>query len=264
MAGQREAAATLLPDDGPHDAGRRRPLWQRISADLAARVAEGEYGDGFPGEYELAESYGVSRGTIRNALRPLRETGSVTAQRGRKPRVVMGGHGSAFGPVSSLFASVQASGMTQRSIVLARRVVTDPATAALLSLPPTEKLLFLSRLRLADEEPLAVDNVWLPARRVAPLLEVDFADTALYKELRERCGITLDGGQEELRADTATAADAERLGCAVGAPLFRIQRIGYHQGTAIELRCSHILGDRYAVTATFGDGVPAARPASET
>ena len=238
------------------DSAPRRPLWESISADLAERVARGEFTDGFPGELELAETYGVSRGTIRSALRPLRATGSVTAQRGKKPRVIVGGMGSAFGPVYSLFASVQESGMTQRSVVLDRRLVTDPVTAGLLSLPPTEELLKLSRLRLADEEPFAVDHVWLPADRVRPLLEVDFAETALYKELRERCGITVDGGLEELRADTATALDVERLGCALGAPMFRTQRIGYHRGTAVELRCSQILGDRSSVTATFGAGVP--------
>lgn len=238
------------------DSAPRRPLWASIGADLAERVARGEFADGFPGELELAETYGVSRGTIRNALRPLRETGSVTAARGKKPRVIVGGMGSTFGPVYSLVASVQESGMSQRSVVLDRRIVTDPVTAGLLSLPPTEELLKLSRLRLADDEPFAVDHVWLPADRVRPLLDVDFAETALYKELRERCGITVDGGLEELRADTATPLDVERLGCALGAPMFRIQRIGYHRGTAIELRCSHILGDRYSVTATFGAGAP--------
>ena len=238
------------------DSARPRPLWASIGADLADRVANGEFTDGFPGELALAEAYGVSRGTIRNALRPLRETGFLSAQRGKKPRAIVGGRGSAFGPVYSLFASVQESGMTQRSVVLERRLVTDPVIAARLALPPTEELLKLSRLRLADEEPFAVDHVWLPADRVRPLLRVDFAETALYKELRERCGITVDGGLEELRADVASAVDVERLGCALGAPMFRIQRIGYQRGTAVELRCSHILAERYSVTATFGDGVP--------
>lgn len=238
------------------DSPPRRPLWESIGADLADRVAKGEFTQGFPGEFELAETYGVSRGTIRNALRPLREAGSVTAQRGKKPRVIVGGRGSDFGPVYSLFASVQESGMTQRSVVLERRLVTDPGIAGLLSLPPAQELFKLSRLRLANEEPFAIDHAWLPADRVRPLLTVDFAETALYKELRERCGITLDGGLEELRVDTASAVDVERLGCALGAPMFRIQRLGYHRGTAVELRCSHILGDRYSVNATFGTGVP--------
>jgi GntR family transcriptional regulator len=232
------------------------PLWESIGADLSRRVAGGEFAEGFPGELDLAREYGVSRGTIRNALRPLRETGAVTAQRGRKPQVVEGGGRGAFGPVYSLFASVRATGMTQRSIILVHELTTDPVAAARLSLPPEEELLHLSRLRLADGEPLAVDHVWLPADRVRPLLAVDFTDTALYKELRERCGITLDGGWEEVRADTATAADVTSLDCALGAPIFRISRIGFHQGSALELRCSHIRGDRFVVTATFGEGVP--------
>jgi GntR family transcriptional regulator len=227
------------------------PLWESIRADLSRRVADGDFAEGFPGELDLSREYGVSRGTIRNALRPLRETGTVTAHRGRRPQVIHGGQGDAFGPVYSLFESVQASGMSQRSVVLVREFTTDPAVAAQLSLPPEEVLLHLSRLRLADEEPLAVDHVWLPAARVRALIDVDFTDTALYKELRERCGIVLDGGREEVRAATASAADVESLGCVEGAPIFRIRRIGFHRGEALELRCSHILGDRYVVTSTF-------------
>ncbi|TFD75694.1 GntR family transcriptional regulator [Cryobacterium fucosi] len=231
-------------------------MWQSICADLSRRITEDEFTDGFPGELDLAREYGVSRGTIRSALRPLRETGAVTAQRGRKPHLIRGGGRGAYGPVYSLFASVRATGMSQRSIVLVRELTTDPVAAAQLSLPPEVELFHLSRLRLADGEPLAVDHAWLPATRVQPLLEVDFTDTALYQELRERCGITLDGGREEVRADIATAADVTNLDCAIGAPLFRISRIGFCQGSALELRCSHIRGDRFVVTASFGEGIP--------
>lgn len=229
------------------------PLWESIAADLTRRVATGDFVEGFPGEIDLAREYRVSRGTIRSALRPLRETRTVSAHRGQRPRVIHGGERDSFGPVYSLFESVRASGMTQRSIVLVREFATNPAVAAQLSFPPEEVLLHLSRLRLADDEPLAVDHVWLPADRVRPLLDVDFADTALYRELRERCGITLNGGQEEVRAAIASAADVESLGCAVGDPIFRIRRIGFSDGVALELRCSHILGDRYVVTSTFGE-----------
>ena len=228
------------------------PLWESIAAHLSTRVGGGEFAEGFPGEIELAREYGVSRGTIRSALRPLRETGTISAHRGQKPRVIRGGESDSFGPVYSLFESVQASGMTQRSIVLIREIATDPDVATQLSLPHEEQLFHLSRLRLADDKPLAVDHVWLPADRVRPLLNVDFAETALYRELRERCGITLEGGREEARAAIASVADVESLGCAIGAPIFRIRRIGFSSGVPLELRCSHILGDRYLMTSTFG------------
>ena len=51
------------------------PLWKKVSADLMEEIHNGVFASGFPGEVELAKRYGVSRGTIRAALRPLREAG---------------------------------------------------------------------------------------------------------------------------------------------------------------------------------------------
>ncbi len=232
--------------DGPS------PLWRAISADLAERVANGEFADGFPGELELARAYGVSRGTVRTALRPLRDSGAITAERGRRQRVVESEDGLLFGPLHSLFASVQAAGMIQRSIVLTQTVATDPRVATLLGLPPSAQLFHLARVRLANSEPLGWDEVWLPNELAEPLLEVDFSNTALYKELRERCGITLDGGREEVRADTADSLDITYLACDPGEPILRIHRLGLRGEEPIEVRQSRIRGSRYAVTTQFG------------
>lgn len=232
--------------------GSAGPLWKAMSADLGRRLANGEFVDGFPGEMELAQTYGVSRGTVRNALRPLRESGAITAQRGRRQRVIESEDGLLFGPLHSLFASVRAAGMTQRSAVLTQTVTTNPRAAASLGLAPSSPLFYLARVRFADAEPLGWDEVWLPNDLVEPLLQVDFSNTALYKELRERCGITLEGGQEEVRADLAGARDVEYLRCSPGEPMLRIQRIGMHAGAPFEFRQSRIRGNRYAVSTHFG------------
>jgi len=235
-----------------HGIERVAPLWKTISLDLGERVANGEFSDGFPGELELAQTYGVSRGTVRNALRPLRDSGAITAERGRKPRVVESEEGLLFGPLHSLFASVQAAGMIQRSTVLEQTVTTNPRVAALLERSPSTPLFHLTRIRYANAEPLGWDELWLPNEFAEPLLEVDFSNTALYKELRERCGITLEGGREELRADIAGALDIQHLACEPGEPILRINRIGEHGGAPIEVRQSRIRGRRYAVTTKFG------------
>lgn len=235
------------------------PLWKSISYDLERRLASGEFAAGFPGELALAENYRVSRGTVRNALRPLRESGAISAERGRKQHVIDTGRGLTFGPLHSLFASVRASGLSQRSVVLAQEITTDTRAAQLLRVPEQEPLFHLARIRLADDEPLAHDEIWLPHRRVRALDGVDFSETALYKELRDRCGIVLDGGREELRADVAGADQVAILGCEPGEPILRLERVGYHGGRPIELRCAQILGRSYAVTAQFGS-VPETKP----
>ncbi len=59
------------------------PLWAQVSADIRRRVADGAFEEGFPGEIALTEQYEVSRHTVREALRVLRDEGLLRSERGR-------------------------------------------------------------------------------------------------------------------------------------------------------------------------------------
>lgn len=228
-----------------------KPLWKSVNADLLRRVERDEFRSGFPGELALTEEYGVSRGTIRAALRPLREGGFISAERGRNPRVVAG-TSRAFGPVYSLLATLREAGMEHRSQVLKQDVARDASAAFRLELEPAAELFHLARIRYGDAAPLALDEVWLPAAVARPLLEVDFTHTALYRELDQVCGIILDGGTEQLSAVAATEEQAMALGCDAGTPMLFIERVGYAVDRPLEFRRSFILGDRLSVTTSFG------------
>ncbi|GAY10962.1 predicted transcriptional regulator of N-acetylglucosamine utilization, GntR family [Pseudonocardia sp. N23] len=79
-----------------------------------------------------------------------------------------------------MFASVEQAGHEQRSIVHTLDLRADGSVAARLGLEVSTPLVYLERLRLADDEPLALDRVWLPGSLAAPLLDVDFSHMALY------------------------------------------------------------------------------------
>lgn len=238
---------------------RGGPLWKAVSEDLLRAVLGGEFDSGFPGELELAERYKVSRGTIRAALRPLREAGHITAHPGQRPKVVAGSS-TAYGPIYSILASIRESGMKHSSVVLEQHNVRDPAVAARLSLGDQAELFHLSRVRLADGEPVGLDQVWLPADVAQKLLTVDFTDEALYGELDRRCGIVLDGGTEQLTAVAASPVQAAQLGCEEGTPLLLIERIGCHRARTLEFRRSYVLGERFAISTAFGcKAVPGSR-----
>ncbi|EST35159.1 hypothetical protein M878_07225 [Streptomyces roseochromogenus subsp. oscitans DS 12.976] len=220
--------------------------------DLRSRLARGEFGDSFPGENELAARYGVSRHTIREALRELREEGLVTAAKGRRPRPV----GEAVieqpvGALYSLFASVEAAGLEQRSVVRTLDIRADAHVAVRLGMEESTPLLYLERIRLADGEPLAHDKVWLLASDARALLDVDFSHTALYDELADRCGIRLVGGEERIKAVTPTAAEQRLLGLPEGVAAFSIERLGRTHGRTVEWRTTLIRGDRFSVVAQF-------------
>ena len=68
------------------DRTRATPLWEQLLTDLRRRLDHDEFAVAFPGELALVAQYGVSRHTVREAVRRLREEGLVIAGRGRTPR----------------------------------------------------------------------------------------------------------------------------------------------------------------------------------
>jgi GntR family transcriptional regulator len=250
MAGQGTGRGAVEPRQ--LDRTSPLPLWAQLRADLRRRLAEGAFGDAFPGELALVAEYEVSRQTVRSALRELRADGIVVAERGRRPRLA--GQTTITQPIGalySLFASVESAGLRQTSVVRSRDLRADGVIAGRLGLEASTPLFRLERLRLAADEPLALDTVWLPAQIATPLLEADFTHTALYEELADRTGIRLDGGHEHIRAVVPTRAQQRLLGIAPSTGALAIDRLGHAGGKPVEWRHTLIRGDRFFLLAEF-------------
>lgn len=232
------------------------PLWSQLQDDLLRRIARGEFDHAFPGELVLVDEYGLSRNTVRQALSQLRADGIVTGERGRPPRVADTRHRRVIeqpvGATSTLFDVVEAAGHTQTSVVRALERTADGVVASRLGLEESTPLLHLERLRHADDEPLAWDRVWLPFALAASLLDADLTHTALYHELARRTGLRIDSGRERIHAVAAAPAQARLLGIEPGAPVLRIERAGCQDGHPVEWRQTLVRGDRFSLTASFG------------
>src|SRR4051812_30129079 len=80
-----------MPDDFSNSTGgARQTLWGSVSQALRAEIAAGSppLGQLLPGEHELCARFGVSRHTIREALRELADQGLVHRKQGSGTRVV--------------------------------------------------------------------------------------------------------------------------------------------------------------------------------
>ena len=229
-----------------------RVLWEQLLADLRRRLDDDEFAAGFPGELALVEEYGVSRHTVRSAVKVLREEGLVVAGRGRPSRPAAPAEiAQRLGALYSLHESVHALGLEQRSTVRSLDVRADGVVAARLGLEESTPLVYLERLRLAGGEPLALDRVWLPHPLAAPLLTADFSDSALYERYAELCGVRLNGGWERIRPVLPTPAEHRLLGGPAGTAAFWIERLGTARGEPVEWRQSVVRGDRLALVADF-------------
>ena len=229
------------------------PLWQQLAAELRARLERGEFAGGLPGELGLVRQYGVSRHTVREALRQLRIDGVITTARGRRTQVAEPVIAQATGIAYSLFGAVESRGLTQRSVVRAQDVRADGVVAARLGLEESTPLFHLERLRLADGEPLALDRVWLPASLAGPLLTVDFSHTAVYDQLLAVTGVRVTGGHETVRAVVPSPAEHDVLGLTPPAAAFFVERTATADGVVIEWRQTLVRADRFALTTALGD-----------
>lgn len=190
-------------------------------------------------------------------MQVLREEGLFISGRGGPPRAAEPAEGARRpGALHSLYESVRGLGLEQRSVVRSLEVQRDSAVAERLGLERSAPLVYLERVRLAEEVPLALDRVWLPKVLAAPLLDADFSYTSLCDLYAHLCGVVLSGGQEKIFPVLPTPADRHLLGGPRDTAALSIQRLGQANGRPAEWRQTLVRGDRFALTAdSREDGV---------
>ncbi len=230
------------------------PLWAQLEAELRRRLDTGEFDSSFPTDLQLTETYEVSRHTVREAVRHLNKTGLLKRERGKGTVVNRSEFEQSLGTLYTLFQAVESQGVEQNSKVLALEVVTDPAVAAHLESDEETEFVFLERLRLAGDGPLAVDRVWLPFDLAEPLLQADFSHTALYFELDSAGAPVPNQGWERLTPIVPTAGDRDLLGLAKSDAAFYLERLGSFNDTKIEWRTTVLRGDRLRFVSDWSKG----------
>lgn len=228
------------------------PLWRQLQDDLLRRLHCGEFADCVPGEFALAAEYAVSRQTVRQALRGLRDSGLVDAARGRKSRPAADGEiTEPVGALQELLAAARRAGGSVHGVVRTLRVGPDAVIGARLGVGESVPLVYLQRLWFVGERPLALDHLWLPESVGAPLVGVGRTAADLCAELATRVGVRLVSGSERLHAVIPTAAQRVLLDMPPHAAAVAVDRLGRSANGPVEWRHIVIRGDRFAIGADF-------------
>lgn len=238
----------------PLDRNSPMPLWAQLEADLRTRLESGEFEKGFPTDLQLTETYSVSRHTVREAVRHLNKTGLLKRERGRGTVVNRSEFEQSLGTLYSLFQSIESTGTPQASKVLRLEVVEDTVAANHLELKEDVPLVLLERLRMAGDQPLAVDRAWLPVSFAEPLLEIDWSRTALYDELARMGAPVPNQGWERLTPIVPSAGDRKLLGLGKSDAAFFLERLGARGDDPVEWRTTVIRGDRYRFVSDWSTG----------
>ena len=224
-------------------------LYHQLLRILRGRIESGEIGvgDRLPSEAELVSDFGVSRTTARRALDELRREGLVRREPGRGTFLVSPRLRSNTAYLHSFTEEIERWGYTPGARLISREEgEASEEVASRLEIESGEEVLFVRRLRLADELPIFVCDSYLPVGRFPALKDADYGTVSLSKLFQERIGRGIQNSRQWIGAAAATSDVAALLEIPPGIPVLHVRRISYVAGgSPIELVVAYFHPERY-------------------
>ncbi|MFB7084917.1 GntR family transcriptional regulator [Streptomyces sp. NPDC056296] len=216
----------------------RRALSKMIDDGLAPHEA-------LPSERELMQRFAVSRMTVRRAVERLAQEGRVYRVQGAGTFVADPATISKSLHLTSFSEDIRARRMVPGSRLLQlERTGADMVCARDLFVEPGAPLVHIARLRLADDEPMCLENAWLPEAYVPGLVDQGEPDS-LY-QLLSRAGVAPESADQTIRATVLDSEQARLLEVPPHFPALLVQRITRDaRGRAVERAESLYRADRY-------------------
>lgn len=225
------------------------PLYHQLECVLKAEIESGRWlwDERLPSEGELAERFGISKITVRQALQGLAQAGYIRREQGRGTFVARRKFDEGPRELTSFTEEMRRHGLVASSRVLAQFVTdADAKVSDALKLPKGTRVLVVRRLRLADKEPLGIQTAHIPATFVTGL---ELAEgMSLYEVLQTRFHLYPARARETYFAASADGAAAALLGIAAGSPVFLVERVTFlPNDKPLEFVQSTVRGDRYSI-----------------
>ncbi|MER6949981.1 GntR family transcriptional regulator [Nonomuraea sp. NPDC000554] len=225
--------------------------YERVLNALRSRIEEGTYPPGtlLPSQHQLVAEFDVSRPTVIEALRLLRQEGWIETQTGRGSFV--------RGKVPNITDQRSSAGQrlldesesdTSAELLQAGIVVAPLKVATLLEIAPGSKA-FLRQYVISDQGgPVELISAWFPLDLVAgtKLTSPEPLDEGIRRHLYGRKKLRLDHAIERTRSRSATPDEAAALGIENGAPVLNVVVTGHDAaGHPRQLVDAVLPGDRH-------------------
>jgi len=245
-----DTAAARPITDGP------RPKHAQLS-DALAELSTRELGPdaAIPSERELMTTYHVSRATVRRAIESLVADGLLRRIHGKgtfvaRPRLESRLH------LMSFSQEMRRRGLTPSTALLGVEADIPPAEVASdLELDSDALAWRLDRVRLADGQPIALENGWYPHAALPGLDRQDLGGS-LYEVFEQSYGLGIDAAEQTLWGEAADSVTARRLDAPLHTPLLVFRRVSRAAGRPLEHVVSRYRGDRYQIHMSLGrDGL---------
>ena len=220
---------------------------------MRAEILRGDYPDPaqFPTESVLCARYGVSRFTVREALRSLQVEGLIQRRRGSgtmiQPAAARGG--ALHQPLSNVGEILQYA-RDSNYVFEAMGTTTLPAKLAVHIGEPAGGRWFHFqglRTRLGEQGPIALTDAYIHPDLGDAVRGIQPNEDTIFRQLERLGGIKIARITQDIQAVAASAAVAAALDVPRRSPCLRILRCYIDAtGRIFEISASHHPGDRFA------------------
>lgn len=232
---------------------RETPRYLQVAADLRAGILSGKFAarDQFPTESDLCQRYGVSRFTIREALRRLQNEGLIARKRGSgttvQPAAARGG--TLHQPLSNVGEILQYARDTRVSYERGGRGPLPKAVAEQIGEDCAGDWTVFRGLRLheGDALPIAATDAYFHHSLDQAIAALDLSSGTLFSQIELLTGVSIGRVTQDIQAVSATTGIANALGIKRGTAVLRITRCYFDpKGRLFEISVNHHPGDRFA------------------
>ncbi len=203
----------------------QKPTYIKVKENIQEKIESGQLvpGDALPSERTLAEQFGLSRMTVRAALSELVSAGALYREQGRGTFV--SARKMKQSNIASFSETVKAMGFEPSTKIVEFSVTLPPQDIAD-KLMVSTKVYRALRLRLADDIPVAIEEVFMPLN-IAPGLKLIDLKSSLYKLINETFGRNIGSADSSVSAMHPSAKQQEYLRIDRNTPVLKIDSLYY-------------------------------------
>lgn len=212
--------------------GKKRVLTMDVllSKELEYMLKTGEYREGMrlPSERQLAEHFGVQRGTIRSALQILLDKGIVISRERSGYFVAPRRIDFNLNAYDSRKAVIEQMGKSSYVKLLTfEKVYVSEKMAAKTALVEDSQVYRIMRLRFANGLPMALERTHIRCDLAPGLSEEDVHNKSIYAALKRKYNIYIARSEEKVTAVYANGLESELLNVSRSRPLMRYEGLVY-------------------------------------
>ncbi len=225
-----------------------QPLYKQVEEHVTQLIVEQRWkpGDVLPNEFQLAEEFGVSQGTMRKALNALTDAKILTRKQGIGTFVSEHTGHSGLYRFFPLIADGKKPELPHAQLDSVKLVEPTATVIKALNLADGEAAVMMKRRRILEQQFCILETIFLPHTSFQGLEKLEDIPHTLYHFYQTQFGMTVHETTDSIKAVLADAESAEKLSIEQGLPLLEVTRIAQSlDGSPMEYRVSVCRTDNY-------------------